>query len=133
MTDLQALHQALSEAECGSQELDGAIWEAVTGEPVKTNIFTADPHSVPLYVDIDGASTALPEISTSLDAITSLIERVLPGWDHQHDTRFKRAGVTRRHIPGVRSATGYYGEAPTVALALCLALVSALIAQEGEK
>lgn len=113
---------ALREAKAGSRELDAAMWEAATG-------------GVPEHDDWDDTCTVslgesdlwdcvpLPCVTTSLDAITGLIERVLPECFWAAESHRKSASVYT--VDG-----GIDGEAiggvSTPALALCLALLLAL-------
>lgn len=116
MTDLQALHQALSEAEGPDVNLDGAMWLAFGQH-------------------YDG-QTETPNwaLTHSLDAITSLIERVLPESCYNHAKERDAFGPKFKYAGAVQLGGAWLSEkSDTAALALCLALVSALIAQEGEK
>lgn len=152
MTDLQALHQALSEAECGSRELDLRIATGVDGYTLEKRgkdrkewLYHKDDSSGLSRRDPGPCSygyNAMARYTTSLDAITSLIERVLPpieGFSDKPSEGWK-FGVGRGLVPGLwtgwmrkHAEDGVNKMAKTPALALCLALVSALIAQEGEK
>jgi hypothetical protein len=135
MTDLQSLHRALSEAESGSRELDAMIAHVIGGY---------DREVIEAFVGgfevTSGAS--LLRYTTDLNAITSLIERKLPGWGWAISSDYypeelgappeaiRRATLTAPLNGGEWDAE-YVNSSP--ALALAAALVSALIAQESEK
>ena len=128
MTDLQSLHCALSEAESGSRELDAGIAWHVDGHSGATIDALRDGSP--------NADALVPRYTTSIDAITSLIERVLPGWGVQSGM-YPAAAIAegRLHLESSQGVLVHRHQvcAPTEPLARCLALVSALIAQEGEK
>ncbi len=108
MTDLST---RIASAECGSRELDVAIYAACEGMSEEL---------------AELRWQAYEPVSRSLDAALALVERVLPGW-----------GVTLSAWPdeGTQKRAGradvYDGEATfsaecaTPALAMCLALLSA--------
>lgn len=157
MTDLQSLHRALSEAESGSRELDGLLaaldgWEW-HGDGGPEGHDTAAGHWV--QPDAEGHGTfngalcacrdiseewgnnlPAPAYSTSLDAITSLIEKKLPGWGVQSGM-YPAAAIAegRLHLESSQGVLVHRHQvyAPTEPLARAIALVSALIAQESEK
>lgn len=113
MTDLQSLHRALSEAESGSRELDADIEFNVS-----EGVFNP------------------PAYTTDLNAITSLIEKKLPGWGVQSGM-YPAAAIAegRLHLESSQGVLVHRHQvyAPTEPLARAIALVSALIAQESEK
>ena len=134
MTTLQDLHRALSEAESGSRELDADIELAMD---------YADAEDT--YNEGGGGFTVYgwngkPKLrgraapyTTDLNAITCLIERVLSGWTYEGGKMASGLCWSRVWRPDRQIGLGIYGEAPTEALARAIALVSALISQEGEK
>lgn len=128
MTDLQSLHRALSEAESGSRELDAMIAHVIGGY---------DREVIEAFVGgfevTSGAS--LLRYTTDLNAITSLVERKLPGWAILVSWRDGYA-VCDIHTHALGDPEGHWPaheSAPKPALALAKAFVSALIAQESEK
>jgi hypothetical protein len=106
MTDLI---KRLEEAEAGSRGLD---WEI---DRLFPSLGTPPAYEWPVEL--------IPAFSRSLDAALALAERVLPGWtrgvDEQNNGRWK-AGVFDR-----ASLAHFATEAPTPALALCIAVLKA--------
>ncbi|WP_293012137.1 hypothetical protein [Oceanicaulis sp.] len=134
MTDLQSLHCALSEAESGSRELDAGIAWHVDGHSGATIDALRDGSP--------NADALVPRYTTSIDAITSLIERKLPGWSwaissDYHPEELGAPPETIRRATLTAPLNGGEWDAEYVngspALALAASLVSALIAQESEK
>jgi hypothetical protein len=133
MTNLSDIIERLEKAEAGSRELDCWIgyiadlqeddmsWRdkidryginhAITSAESRTNIW----------------STVLPRYTTSVDAAISLAEKVLPG------SRFLMGwGQTPDTLPWARVGKWEEGDAtgPTLAIALCLAILKAKAQQQ---
>ena len=116
MTDLRALAARLEAATGPDRGLGHDIAEAFG---------TAAGH---MTGEFDGCTE-------SLDAITALVDRTLPGWTwgiNGADPELDNVCVSElwRGDPNRAPMDRAYAEAPTSALALCLALVRAKIAQE---
>lgn len=111
MTDLAQLIERLEAASEGSRELDALVWVAATGSTFSH--LAENAH--------------LDRVTTSLDAIVALIERILPGvagWSVALDTYDNSAALT--DMAGeTRGAV-----AKTLPLAACIAFLRALQAQQ---
>ena len=101
----------LEDAKEGSRELDAEIGQ-----------FACDPYAGAEYY-------CSPPYTASLDAITGLIERELPGveWDITNVYGMNRAAVGLNIDDGPE-----FGEGANPALALCIAFVKAMEAQKDE-
>ena len=94
--------------------------------------FNADPANNGGHILMEHYTT-MPPLTASLDAITALIERELPGWTlglHSHlkyDATFSHANtwLSRAHISTARPAL-LTAQAATLALALCAAFCRAM-------
>jgi len=120
MTDRQTLSDLLEKVracEGADREVDRLIVEA----------FGTKPSGIPVCANILGIGA----FTSSVDAALALVERVLPGWwwaVGQYSGGAASANVSRdgkRHGPDVM--------APTPALALLAALLTALLAEEAGK
>jgi hypothetical protein len=73
----------------------------------------------------------IPAFTGSIDAALALVERVLPGWGYTIEAAMPGLGVSVHLWPPRPTVDeGEEGEGPTPALALILALINALIAQQ---
>ena len=111
--------------------IEDAVWPATDMRGRVTNPHSRMSDYLATYrdvIDADDQDFDFPRYTASLDAALALVERVLPGWGF----------YIRRNAYGCEAAlvsSGLCGvtqpriEAPTPALALCLALVRAL--QQG--
>lgn len=145
MTSLQALAERLEKATGPSRELDAALHVAL----VKPEQYPDDlryfrlPSASMDHMDMcapgtywlkqrSGASLqTAPTYSASLDAAIALCERVLPDnmrWSISNAAVKPRANVFP--LSPTRPIMGPYSSAATPALALCLAIVRARIAEE---
>ena len=118
MTDLLARLQAATQ---GSAELDAAVLRAAGWRP--------SPGTSTMWIAPDDTwAKHVGEPTRSLDAIDALIEA--RGWEWRY-----RGTKYVRHTAEValnRTRGGWVGEADsTASLALCIAFVRALAAQEG--
>lgn len=161
MTDLPALLSRLEAAEGEDRELDGLLAKLVGDLPAEAYWSTQDVYGYSTRYWVSGGYGAYkfydPEPYTaSLDAAIALAERALPEWqiisftmgwrgpgklhDHLPETwrkRYAKADLEIACVAHVRRSEHSYvsaaSEAPTPALALCIAIVKALIAQEKDK
>ena len=140
MTDLPALLTHLQAATGADRELDGLL--AVQFGGAKTKDFYGRDFTQVVrkfgsetFTSVQWDSWKVPCFTASIDAALGLIERVLPGWTwsaHPHHEGGMTMGV--HPGPGIASVNGpweKWGTAKTPALALCCALVQALIEKEG--
>lgn len=147
MTALAELLQRLETAAEGGRELDAAIFKALGG-PLPDEFMGV---KVDLQWQPDGNATIAvgdmqvryepPTYTTSLDDALALVERVLPGWFWRGGRVPSGRWTGRRYVHGwahlQRShadhcdrkdeATGWGEDVP---IALCIALLRALTAQE---
>ena len=130
---LRKLESRISEAKGPSQELNADIW-VITGGPSRRNYHywrgcqpKGESPTVRNYA-LDRA----PNLTGSLDAAIALIERVLPGAEWQVSTLYGRATA---ELPLNQSElnNGVFRDDSNVSLALCLALIRALIAKESPR
>lgn len=143
MTNLKELEAKLVAATGPSRELDGAIWMALEndvameqcsfkGMKYAGHIHTAAEKKS--HIKLASARSS-PEFTFSIDAAVSLCARVLPKWQidsiGQADKSFWFA-VLRDGHPENFSLERPISEHthPNAALALCLAIIRALIAKE---
>jgi hypothetical protein len=113
--ELEALLERLEGATEGSRELSDAVLEA-------TNPYRSGP-----YANFKAAAVAFGwdvHVSTSIDAAVALIGRVLPGWGA---IIYTSAPYARVRNPA--TAADFGASAPAPALALCIALVKAKLAE----
>jgi hypothetical protein len=86
--------------------------------------------------DVFGNDEDCPRFTASLDAIVSLIERKLPGNHWRVERSCEYPGLAFRAYQFTAWCGDYgtpkFAEAPTPALALCLAFVKAMEAQSNE-
>lgn len=133
---LKALEARLVEAKGPARKLDASIHVAVIG-PVD---FSSEINPQP--VDL-GDGNYVPLYTSSLDAAVALVEKVLGDkWTiariifNQNDNRTWHAELREGYLTSYSSVvlaggyTRYNSGLPNGALALCLALVRALIAKE---
>ena len=114
LSDLIAKLEAASE---GSRELDALVWVAATGSTFSH--LAENAH--------------LDRVTTSLDAIVALIERKLPGraWMLSSPDKLLSHPLCQGEVAeGEFSFETTKGCAPTPALALCIAFLRALQAQQ---
>lgn len=137
MTDLTALAARLEAATGPSRALDCDITELF--EVCEPPDCLPDIRAINLAkVRAGGDDCEIERYTSSLDAITALVERTLPGWTwglNGADPELDSVCVSElwrgdpNHAPMQRA----YAESATPALALCLALVRAIFAQEETK
>ena len=132
----------LKAAEVGSRELDAeiAVLFGVDGavsvvSPLADSIFSEVPG---WCLDACDRSVRAPEITTSLDAALALAKRVLPGlcWSVGQNVHHKLWIAYGLHIlPDGEVETVGLDSAPTPALALCIAILtaSAAVVSSNEK
>jgi len=103
------LVERLEAAECGHYGLDDAVW-------IHCGLILPHPN---------GAHTHLPPVTTSLDAALALAERVLPGFGFflRKDKDGCNCGLV---YPDGHFVTPGCGQAPTPAIAMCIAILKAL-------
>ena len=82
-----------------------------------------------LLGNLHTAPSRFPAYTSSVDAALALIGRVLPG--AEGFVEFGKRPVAVLFIDGDDGQTSTVGRAPTPALALCAALLAAMIEQEG--
>lgn len=139
MTPLQEVLGRVEGVEGPDRELDAALWLAMTPGATRRIIRVKHAHSDAEW-DIHetrdatgGRLVSVPAYTASLDAALGLVERVLPGAEYELTTIY---GVARATLPLNCSDTVYpeTGERKdgNMPLAICAALLKALIAQEGE-
>lgn len=138
----------LSEAKEGSRELDGRIWCAVNGyefvrvDPYWLHGRVGYNHGTVYYTHVQ------PHLTSSVDAILALIEKQLPKhpldepvgpWEWRvHGPNRSDAGMCRAALMWPQTTAGahvrllgpFYARTP--ALALCVALLTALQSLSGE-
>lgn len=149
LTDLIAKLEAATE---GSRDLDAEIAVSLSGDP-EAWVVNPAPHSI--FSPVPGwwrtgndESHKAPDYTTSLDAIVGLIERKLPGWGGMVSFGSLTCGATLHtaDLWGLVTETGEtedgiaiqlrpeeHGENRKPALALCIALLSALQLQGGSE
>lgn len=128
MTPIEALIERLEKATGPSREIDLEIGKALDHIDARTVIIGAGDHAGTIgYSDRNQwASVSLPLYTASIDAAVSLCERVLPNDHRQHWTVGKWASCYRANIkPQQSGGEMICGDAPTAALALCLATLRA--------
>lgn len=125
LTDLIAKLEAATE---GSRELDVEIACALRpgSRPYRYAPGTYSFRDEMGVWDTKHVST----VTTSLDAIVALIERKLPVWWVQYLGQTQKGWATRIEQQGASLGLFY---SPTPALALCIALLSALQLQGGSE
>lgn len=133
----------LREARGADRELDAAIFRATGGQlpeqfaSLKLDLEWQDDGTALMPVGDMQVRYQAPAFTSSVDAAIALIERVLPGWTVAHigQDDFKlwhvelREGYQTSFTRVVRSHATLRG-APTPALALVIALVEAVKAQQ---
>lgn len=135
-TDLEALRERLEKADGPDRKIDRDLWEALTGECTHrtTHYVYLENDERELACSDCGADTYGSDkwsgITRSLDAALSLAERVLPEahWSVSNAAVKPRANVWMPQP--TRPIMGPYSSGVTPALALCLAIVKAKIAEE---
>lgn len=138
--DLSALIARLEAAEAGSRELDALVWKALNPRGEIAIKGAGRPGLVNWRCRIPGATIANSwtnpgRYTTSLDAALALAERVLPGWYFGvQQNRYVSPDMPDNwsaylSAPRALDQGDIEGEAPTPALALCIAI---LRAKQGE-
>lgn len=150
MTDLSAIRQRVESAGGPDRELDAVLWALVIEglevvefqneilgqkDGYEIRLGTIDPGKV--QRNFTCYQSRIPHYTASLDAAIALVEKVLPGrsWSvrDQKESSFPRAVGAHAHIMaacGDDTLRGdFSAQAPTPALALCLALLKALEGQ----
>lgn len=128
MTNLEALLERVRAATAASQQLDIDILQAIN--------WTREAGH---WRDPDGRYQGyiLPNPTSSLDAIVGLIERKLPGWSWQiysGDGYYSRDPLATLLPPPMRGgAFSFQLTGKTSCLALCIAFLEALLAQEKQE
>lgn len=121
MTSLPSLIKRLEEATEGSRELDRAIWEAF-GSPSLDDI--------PKFAGYLG----IGDFTTSIDAAVALAGRLLPGWWLHGLGRSPLHGLWWCQLYSLDEKRASEAEdIKSAPLAICLATLRALLAQETEK
>lgn len=119
---IEALIEKLSAATGPDRDIDGALVEVFATHPPlwkrKRGSTSEWGNDHPL------SSWDAPRYTASLDAALALVEKKLPGWDWEVHNN----GLARLLSP---EGNSIYANAPTPALALCLALLRALQAMEA--
>ena len=115
------------------REVDALIWlEFAPGATRKqwSYIHTATGREchVDETRDVNGRLIVVPELTASLDAAVALCERVLPGWDG-----FAPINATGEAWvwPAGGMSRGHRANGPTPAIALLIAILTALEAREN--
>lgn len=135
---VEGLVEKLEAAEVGNVSLDREVFAAAG---YRVGFFPMD--SCPYWVNDDRPDEVFPTdrecLTTSLDAALALAERVLPDlfWDLSCHAII--SGERQHHAEvfpdtAVVEKAGFYGHAPTPALALCIAILKARLSLtlEGE-
>lgn len=135
----------LEAAEAGSRELDARLfWHFDRNAATRAfnNAATGRPRELPDEFDLlplglgrMGVVFAAPAYTASIDAAKALIERVLPGWVWQinldrDETRVEGAPIWWPHYENAVENGGVTTDAPTPALAMCIALIRAVEARD---
>lgn len=137
MTNKQALLEALKEAEAPSRELDLSIAVSVVGMVIEKRgrdrnewLYDDTAPNFPKRFSINSWGNH-PRYTASLDACLALQEMLLPGDLTIRETRHRgEFDCEIDTYEGQEIAAAY--DAPTRPLALLIAIVEALIAQEQE-
>lgn len=134
MTDLNLIARKLEEAAEGSRELDGVIWKACEEKPgddwqmMSGAWHRRDPDD---YVAFDTP----PSLTSSIDAALALVDRIYPDRPRRTDITELVLPNSRRYSVtlqiGSHAPDAATGNADTLPVAICLALIRALIAKEG--
>lgn len=133
MADLTALIERLEKADGPDRELDGSIHNRLFGTE-----YVRSPRSVTGFLtssENNGCPT-VPAYTASIDAAVALAERVLPGSLYRIEKLGDGSGLPTSKRGW--ATAGLPGEqeqayAATPALAICIATLRALSAQEGSK
>lgn len=120
MTDLIT---RLSKLDAPDREVDGEIWRY---------LMSGEPRAV-----LHGP---IPKLTASVDAVIALAERVLPGWTFEHigQDYIRASGLDNDVMPmgwTVEISDGsqtIQGQAPTFPIAICIALLRAKEASNGQ-
>lgn len=142
MNDLKALLERVEKAEGPDRELDAAIYNALYTDNYRPHAFHSFEqkfHAVHRYHDgwlvgkdnSDEWAENLPKFTASIDAAVALVEKMLPGWAWGVHVNPRAVGGFLAHVTErspIRPMPNI-GAAPTPALALCAALLRALIAK----
>lgn len=124
------LHELLEKLEAATgpdRELDAAIFEARGYRVVRTRIGPCEDTFLAFHPD-GGARPPRQALTASIDVITALIEEQLESILIEMQLNERGEGWAEFTEWDVRVAAS----APTLPLALCIALVKALIAQEAD-
>ncbi|MCO7726424.1 hypothetical protein NJB93_07430 [Brucella intermedia] len=134
MTDLIT---RLSKLDAPDREVDAEIAVLFSGDPdayvVRPNEGAMFSHKPGWFATGDNKSHKSPEYTTSVDAAIALAERVLPGWTFEHigQDYIRASGLDNDVMPmgwTVEISDGsqtIQGQAPTLPLAICIALLRA--------
>jgi len=134
MTDLIT---RLSKLGAPDREVDAEIAVLFSGDPdayvVRPNEGAMFSHKPGWFATGDNKSHKSPEYTTSVDAAIALAERVLPGWTFEHigQDYIRASGLDNDVMPmgwTVEISDGsqtIQGQAPTLPLAICIALLRA--------
>ena len=116
MTDLRELEKRLEALEDCSEQIDAKTAEAID-------------RAFPFETEPDARYELISAVRGSLDAAVALVERVLPGWGYfiRKDEEGINASLLYPNALRVSPGCGQHKSSP--ALALCLALIRALIAK----
>lgn len=133
MTTLTELSERIALAPGADRELDGAIWAHFDpAEWTRLCSFPGKKYAGHIHTKAEKAAHERnmgaylsPAFTGSVDAALALLERALPGWEMAMANEYYEGVLTWRVSLG-DPQRGCEGEAPTLALAILAALVSAL-------
>lgn len=124
--DLKSLLERVRSAEKGSRELDWHVADYFDHDSFRESSVW------PPFMPGSKADRAVPAISTSIDAVVSLIEKELPGWVIGMRTRDVTLGYSRDTAalsPANHDDDGWrIGKVECMASSMPLALLAALLA-----
>lgn len=143
MTTIDELIERCRKAEGGDRELDAEIASIVRYHPYgpfhwldrSPEAVYAPTHAGWLGFTLPGEGTprdawASHEYTSSIDAITALIEKELPGWDWGAECLHEDRSYGKVWVHGWHDDTVVEDSAPTAPLALCLAFLLAIQSKE---
>lgn len=136
MSAISELIERVEKATTGSRELDAEIARALGLIPEGPGWTESSPgiwHKNLRWgrvnAEFDGVYSP-PSFTTSIDAALALVEAKLPGWSYgvaMRGDKLRREGCDdERAYAWLKNGEQAEADAPTLALALCLALLSAL-------
>lgn len=121
--ELRALRERLEKAEGPDHDLDCAIGHELRVFTGRSAFYIQPPPGV----HPDHPAGMFPNFTSSADETIALVERMLPGWEWGINSD-NSAYVRRRESDGLLAISSIQSRrAETPALALCVALLSALI------